>query len=92
MTPGGIRGRGRRTDTRHFLHITSLAAMDPASLAGDRAHVGVGPDTPEDTVILSNFMRAEIAPGGPRFDDFAALLEMKPTELRAAAGLRVCAH
>ena len=62
------------TDTRHFMHITMLAAMEPADKVDDRARVGVLPGTPEDTIVLSNLLTADISPGGARFEDFSALL------------------
>jgi hypothetical protein len=78
------------TDTRHFMHITALGAMEPADRVDDRARIGVAPGTPDDTVVLSNFMRGEIEPGGPRFEDFRRLLTTNPAELMNKPGLRAC--
>jgi hypothetical protein len=80
------------TDTRHFMHITLLGAMEPADKVDDRTRVGVPADAPDDTVVLSNFMRAEVSPGGARFEDFSTLLSMKPRDLRNVAGMRMCAR
>ena len=63
------------TDTRHFMHITMLEAMEPADKVDDRVRVGIEPGTPESVTVLSNFLRADIAPGGARFESFAALLD-----------------
>ena len=62
------------TDTRHFMHITMLEAMEPADKVDDRARIGVEPGTPEDITVLSNVLAADIAPGGGRFEDFTQLL------------------
>ena len=80
------------TDTRHFMHITTVGAMEPSSNVDDRGRINVGPDTPETAVVLSNALAVEIAPGGPRFNDFAALLTTQPQNLRDRAGIRVCAR
>jgi hypothetical protein len=79
------------TDTRHFMHITVLGAMEPADKVDDRARIGAGPDVPEDTTVLSNLLAADIAPGGERYSDYAALLAMRPWELAPRHGRRVCA-
>jgi hypothetical protein len=62
------------TDTRHFMHITMLGAMEPADKVDDRARVGIEPGTPEDTIVLSNLLTADISPGGGRYENFTALL------------------
>jgi hypothetical protein len=66
------------TDTRHFMHITTVAAMEPADKVDDRARIGVTPETPEDAVVLSNLLAADIAPGGKRHQDYAQLLVTRP--------------
>lgn len=80
------------TDTRHFMHITALGAMEPSRNVDDRARIGVTPDAPETAVVLSNALAADIAPGGGRFQDFAALLGTSARELRNRPGIRVCAR
>jgi hypothetical protein len=80
------------TDTRHFMHLTIVAAMEPSSRVDDRARVGVGPETPEGAVVPSAFLREEISPGGDRFEDFVALLETPAHALRNRPGRRVCAR
>ena len=51
----------------------------------------MAPGTPEETVVLSNFLRAETA-GGARFEDFTSLLATPASELRDRPGLRVYAR
>jgi len=78
------------TATTHFMHVSDRRAIDDV----DQATLGLPPATTpaeERAVILSTFLRREIeAPtadrpeGGPRFADYAELLEMKPNELRKA--------
>jgi hypothetical protein len=80
------------TDTRHFMHITALGAMEPLSKVDDRTRIGVAPGTPENVVVLSNALAAEIGPGGPRFEDFSTLLKTAPGNLRTLQGIRVCAR
>jgi hypothetical protein len=80
------------TDTRHFMHITSVAAMEPADKVDDRARIGVGPNSPEDAIVLSNLLAADIAPGGERHADFSALLSTKPSALVTRKGRRACAR
>ena len=80
------------TDTRHFMHITTVGAMEPADKVDDRARIGVGPQTSEDAVVLSNLLAADIAPGGGRRADYEQLLVTRPSELRARSGRRDCAH
>ncbi|MDQ3333706.1 MAG: hypothetical protein M4D80_00870 [Myxococcota bacterium] len=70
------------TETRHFMHITTVAAMEPADKTDDRARIGVTAETPEDAVVLSNLLAADIAPGGKRHEDYAKLLATRPSELR----------
>lgn len=79
------------TDTRHFMHITFVGAMEPADRVDDRARIGVGPGTPDGQVALSNVLAADVAPGGDRHEDFAALLGTQPPDLANHPGLRVCA-
>ncbi|HEY5936880.1 MAG TPA: hypothetical protein VIU61_19660, partial [Kofleriaceae bacterium] len=79
------------TDTRHFMHITLLGAMEPADKVDDRARIGAGPDLSEDTTVLSNLLAADIAPGGDRYNDYSAVLAMRPWELAPHRGRRVCA-
>jgi hypothetical protein len=76
------------TDTRHFMHITDVRAMDNV----DKAAVGVNASTPSDAIVLSNFLNAEIAIGGPRNEDFAKLLVTPVWELKNRPGLRVCGN
>lgn len=78
------------TDTRHFMHITVLDAMEPADKVDDRARVGIGPDASPDTIVLSNLLAADIAPGGGRFADFTKLLDTTPPQLADKPGLRMC--
>jgi hypothetical protein len=83
------------TDTRHFMHITALGAMEPnraTPLIEDRTAAGVIEGTPEDAIVLSNALRADISPGGGRHEDFKALLAMTPRDLRNKPGIRVCAQ
>jgi hypothetical protein len=77
------------TDTRHFMHVTFVGAMEPASRVDDRARVGVA-TAADDVVAVSNFLRAEVSPGGARFGDFTALLATKKKDLREKPGLRAC--
>ena len=79
------------TDTRHFMHITTLGAMEPAAQVDDRARIGATPDLPETTTVLSNLLAADIAPGGGRHQDFVTLLTTTPWALAARPGRRVCA-
>lgn len=75
------------TDTRHFMHVTLVGAMEPTSAVDDRARIGA--DTkPDDAVVLSNVLAADLAPGGGRFEDFRALLETQPIDLMDRPGRR----
>ena len=79
------------TDTRHFMHITQVGAMElnrATPLVDDRTRVGVTDTTPDGVVVLSNVLAADISPGGGRFQDFARLLVTKPDELRNRPGRR----
>lgn len=79
------------TDTRHFMHITQVGAMElnrATPLVDDRTRVGVTDTTPDGAVVLSNVLAADISPGGGRFQDFARLLVTKPDELRNRPGRR----
>jgi hypothetical protein len=78
------------TDTRHFMHITVLDAMEPLDKADDRTRVGIGADASPDTIVLSNLLAADIAPGGGRFGDFTQLLDTPPSQLADKPGLRMC--
>ena len=80
------------TDTRHFMHVTAIAAMEPPSAVDDRARIGVTPDMPETLTVVSNFLRAELSPGGGRYEDFDKLLGTSPAELANRPGPRVCAQ
>ncbi|MDQ3364953.1 MAG: hypothetical protein M3680_05950 [Myxococcota bacterium] len=76
------------TDTRHFMHVTLVGAMEPADKVDDRARVGVGPTTSDDATVLSNLLAADIAPGGGRHDDYARLLVTTGAELQNRRGPR----
>jgi hypothetical protein len=80
------------TDTRHFMHITTVAAMEPFDKTDDRARIGVTPETHEDKVVLSNLLSIEISPGGERHEDFARLLATTPWQLSNRHGRRMCAQ
>jgi len=80
------------TDTRHFMHLTLVGAMEPASAVDDRARIGVGPGTSDDAAVLSNFLRSDLSAGGARFEDFASLLNQDASTLKNGPTLRVCAH
>ncbi|MDB4991300.1 MAG: hypothetical protein JWN04_6478, partial [Myxococcaceae bacterium] len=47
------------TDTRHFMHITTLGAMEPLSKVDDRTRIGADASTPDSTVVLSNMLRTD---------------------------------
>jgi hypothetical protein len=79
------------TDTRHFMHITALAAMESFDTVDDRSRARVMPGTLEDVIVLSNFLKAEISPGGDRFEDFVRLLQTGPAHISDKRGLRACA-
>jgi hypothetical protein len=73
------------TDTRHFMHVSFVGALEPA----ERVRLGV--DTaPDDAVVLSDFLRAELAAAGARTADFSQLIVTKPVDLVAKPGLRAC--
>lgn len=78
------------TDTRHFMHITILEAMEPSDKADDRARVGIGPDAPPELIVLSNLLAADVAPGGGRNEDFTQLIDTPPSQLAEKPGLRMC--
>jgi hypothetical protein len=85
------------TATNHFMHVTFVGAMEPNVVdnAGvsqnitDRTLIGAE-SASDDTVVLSNFLRSEISPGGARFEDFTQLLVTKRVDLRDKPGLRSC--
>jgi hypothetical protein len=85
------------TATNHFMHVTFVGAMEPnvvdnagtSQTITDRALIGVE-SASDDTVALSNFLRAEISPGGARFEDFTKLIVTKRNDLRDKPGLRSC--
>jgi len=79
------------TDTRSFLHLGDRRALDPAD-ANDAANLPPAP-TPESErqTVISAFLRADIAPGGARHEDYVTLLKTKPADLRDTDGLRACA-
>ncbi len=79
------------TDTRHFMHISFLEAMEPADKVDDRFRIGVDDGTPEDTVVVSNVLKADVMQGGGRFEDFAQLLATPMHKLSNRPGLRMCA-
>jgi hypothetical protein len=75
------------TDTRHFMHVTFVGAMEPASKVDDRARIGAA-TLSDDAVVLSNLLAADIAPGGGRHEDFVRLLAMTVADLRDRPGRR----
>jgi hypothetical protein len=77
------------TDTRHFMHISFVGALEPMGKVNDRELIGVA-TAPDDAVALSNFLRASISPGGDRYEDFAQLLVTKRVDLKNKPGLRAC--
>ncbi len=77
------------TDTRHFMHISFVGALEPMSAVDDRARIGAG-DEPDDAVALSNFLRADVSPGGARYEDLTQLLVTKRVDLADKPGLRAC--
>jgi hypothetical protein len=77
------------TDTRHFMHVTFVGAMEPTSKVDDRARLGLA-DASDDTVAFSNFLRAEIEPGGARYEDLTQLLVTQRIDLKDKPGLRSC--
>jgi hypothetical protein len=77
------------TDTRHFMHVSFVGALEPASKTDDRARIGVA-TAPDDAVAVSNFLRDEIAPGGARYQDMTELLVTKRVDLKDKPGLRPC--
>jgi hypothetical protein len=79
------------TDTRHFMHLTVLGAMDTLNHTDDRTRAGVAPGTPEDAIILSNYLRGQTSPGGDRYEDYSYLLSIAPGQLKEKAGVRDCA-
>ena len=77
------------TDTRHFMHVTFVGALESSSRTDERARIGADV-LPDDAVVMSNFLAAEVAPGGARFADFEQLLVTKRVDLRDKPGLRAC--
>jgi hypothetical protein len=77
------------TDTRHFMHVTFVGAMEPNAKTDDRLRIGADA-LPDDAVVLSNFLAGEVAPGGARYADFTQLLVTKRQDLRDKPGLRAC--
>jgi hypothetical protein len=77
------------TDTRHFMHVSFVGALEPMSKVDDRARIGVA-DAPDDAVALSNFLRNEVSPGGARYEDLTQLLVTKRVDLKDKPGLRSC--
>jgi hypothetical protein len=59
------------------------------SAVDDRARIGVD-DEPDDVVALSNFLRADVSPGGARYEDLTQLLVTKRVDLKDKPGLRSC--
>jgi len=79
------------TDTRHFMHITFVGAMEPLDRVDDRARIGLDASTPDDTVALSNVLAADIADGGGRNTDYRNLLATNLRDLREFVGRPACA-
>jgi len=79
------------TDTRHFMHITFVGAMEPLDRVDDRARIGLDATTPDDTVALSNVLAADIADGGGRNTDYRNLLATNLRDLREFVGRPACA-
>lgn len=77
------------TDTRHFMHVSFVGALEPTSRSEERARLGVA-DAADGDVVLSGFLADEIEPGGARFADFTELLVTKRNDLRDKPGLRAC--
>ncbi|HEY5945596.1 MAG TPA: hypothetical protein VIV40_08890 [Kofleriaceae bacterium] len=77
------------TDTRHFMHISFVDALEPMTKVDDRARIGAA-TAPDGTVVFSNFLANEIAPGGARYDDFTQLIVTKRVDLKDKPGLRPC--
>jgi hypothetical protein len=73
------------TDTRHFMHVSFVGALEPA----ERVRLGVDTE-PDDAVVLSDFLSAELGATGARNADFTQLLATKPKDLRDKPGLRPC--
>jgi hypothetical protein len=73
------------TDTRHFMHVSFVGALEPA----ERERLGVQ-TAPDYAVVLSDFLRAELAGTGARTGDFTQLLVTNPNELVNKVGLRAC--
>jgi hypothetical protein len=73
--------------TPTFLHITDPRALDPAE-ANDQAAIAAAGGA--RNTVISDFLAKEIAVGGPRYNDLASLLHVKPWDLKGFAGLKVC--
>ncbi len=70
-----------------FFHVNDPRALDPAE-ANDQAAIAAA-GTSRATVI-SALLAAEIAAGGPRYNDFSDLLHAKPWDLKGYMGFKVC--
>jgi hypothetical protein len=77
------------TDTRHFMHVSFVGALEPASKTDERARIGVATAS-DDSIAVSNFLQAELAPGGARYQDLTDLLVTKRVDLKDKPGLRPC--
>jgi hypothetical protein len=73
--------------TKTFLHITDPRALDPSE-ANDQDAIAEAAGT--RNTILSDFVKKEIQAGGPRYNDFASLLNIKEHLLAHFKGLKVC--
>jgi hypothetical protein len=77
------------TDTRHFMHISFVGALEPTSKTDDRVRIGVA-DAADDAIAVSNFLRNDVSPGGARYQDLTELLVTKRIDLKDKPGLRPC--
>lgn len=73
--------------TKTFLHVTHPAAFDPAE-NNDREAIIAGAGS--EKAVLSDFVQKEIAPGGPRYNDFAGLLTTTEKLLGSFKGVKAC--
>jgi hypothetical protein len=73
--------------TKTFLHITDPRALDPSE-ANDQDAIAEAAGS--RNTILSDFVKKEIQAGGPRYNDFASLLNIKEHLLAHFKGLKVC--
>jgi len=73
--------------TKTFLHVTDPRALDPAENNDQDAIAQAGSSR---EAILSDFVKKEIAAGGPRYNDFAGLLTVVESGLKGFHGLKAC--